>query len=134
LFEFDREVQCNTWGYPSEGAYYRDASSVDSLLAARIPIFGINAEDDPIAVNEGLPYEEVKQTPYAILCTTSLGGHLSWFEIGGHRWHARPASNFLNKMAFEVEDRSPSSSSANGSASGEANGSRFQAMRRRWHI
>jgi predicted alpha/beta-fold hydrolase len=48
LFEFDREVQCNTWGYPSEGAYYRDASSVDSLLAARIPIFGINAEDDPV--------------------------------------------------------------------------------------
>jgi predicted alpha/beta-fold hydrolase len=43
-----------------------------------------------IAVNEGLPYEEVKQTPYAVLCTTSLGGHLSWFEIGGHRWHAWP--------------------------------------------
>lgn len=47
LHEFDREVQGPTWGYPTEGAYYRDASSSDSLLAARIPIFGINATDDP---------------------------------------------------------------------------------------
>jgi predicted alpha/beta-fold hydrolase len=29
------------------GAYYRDASSVDALLAVRIPLFAINAEDDP---------------------------------------------------------------------------------------
>ena len=37
-----------TWGYPTEGAYYRDASSVDSLLAVRIPLFAIHAEDDPV--------------------------------------------------------------------------------------
>jgi predicted alpha/beta-fold hydrolase len=49
LHEFDREVQGPTWGYPTEGAYYRDASSVDSLLASRIPIFAINAEDDPVS-------------------------------------------------------------------------------------
>lgn len=49
LHEFDREVQGPAWGYPTEGAYYRDASSVDSLLAARIPIFAINAEDDPVS-------------------------------------------------------------------------------------
>lgn len=39
LHEFDRYVQGPTWGYPTEGAYYRDASSVDSIHAARIPIF-----------------------------------------------------------------------------------------------
>ena len=48
LYEFDREVQGPTWGYPTENAYYRDASSVDSLLASKIPIFAINAEDDPV--------------------------------------------------------------------------------------
>ena len=51
LHEFDREVQGPTWGYPTEGAYYRDASSVDSLLAARIPIFSISAKDDPVSWN-----------------------------------------------------------------------------------
>jgi uncharacterized protein len=51
LHEFDRAVQVPTWGYPTEGAYYRDASSVDSLLASRIPIFAINAKDDPVNIS-----------------------------------------------------------------------------------
>ena len=49
LHEFDRVLQGPTWGYPTEGAYYRDASSSDSLLAVRIPLFAINAEDDPVS-------------------------------------------------------------------------------------
>ncbi|KAF1353581.1 Alpha/Beta hydrolase protein [Delphinella strobiligena] len=90
LHEFDREIQGPTWGYPTEGAYYRDASSVDSILNIRIPVFAINAEDDPIAVHEAIPYEEIKQNPYTVMCTTSMGGHLSWFEIGGSRWFSKP--------------------------------------------
>lgn len=48
LHEFDRYVQGPTWGYPTEGAYYRDASSVDSVMAIRIPFLVIHAEDDPV--------------------------------------------------------------------------------------
>ena len=43
-----RVVQGPTWGYPTEGAYYRDASSADSVFAVRIPLLAINAEDDPV--------------------------------------------------------------------------------------
>lgn len=43
-----RDVQGPTWGYPTEGAYYRDASCADSVLAVRIPLFAIHAEDDPV--------------------------------------------------------------------------------------
>ncbi len=92
LYEFDRYVQGPTWGYPTEGAYYRDASSSDSLLAIRIPFLALHARDDPIAVDEALPRIEIEQTPYGVLCTTSQGGHLSWFEIGGGRWFARVVS------------------------------------------
>jgi predicted alpha/beta-fold hydrolase len=48
LYEFDRHIQCPSWGYPTEGAYYRDAQSVDALCAVRVPFLGINAEDDPV--------------------------------------------------------------------------------------
>lgn len=48
LYEFDRAIQCPTWGYPTEGAYYRDAQSVDALTAVRVPFLAINAEDDPV--------------------------------------------------------------------------------------
>jgi uncharacterized protein len=95
LHEFDREVQGPLWGYPTEGAYYRDASSSDSLLAVRIPFLALHARDDPIAVDEALPRNEMEQNPYGVLCTTSLGGHLSWFEIGGGRWFARVVSSPL---------------------------------------
>ena len=97
-----------TWGYPTENAYYRDASSSDAVLAIRIPFLAISALDDPvrtdtlvlrfpqltfclqIAVYDAIPFQEFTQNPYTVLVTTSLGGHISWFEIGGGRWHARP--------------------------------------------
>jgi predicted alpha/beta-fold hydrolase len=44
-----RVVQAPTWGYPTQGAYYRDAASVDAVLAIRIPFLAINAEDDPVS-------------------------------------------------------------------------------------
>ena len=103
LHEFDRAVQGPTWGYPTEGAYYRDASSCDSLLAIRIPYLAIHAEDDPIALREAIPFEEFTQNPMTVLLTTSLGGHLSWFETGGGRWFAKPIFNFLMRMAHEID-------------------------------
>jgi predicted alpha/beta-fold hydrolase len=103
LHEFDRYVQCPTWGYPTEGAYYRDSQSVDALLAVRIPFLGINAEDDPISSKAGLPYGEVRQNPHALLCTTSWGGHLGSFQLGGGRWFAVAATAFLEKMEESVD-------------------------------
>lgn len=76
---------------------------IPNRLNVRIPLFAINAEDDPVAPLEALPFEEIKLNPYAVLCTTSMGGHLSWFESGGGRWFVKPASNFLRKMAEEVD-------------------------------
>lgn len=103
LHEFDRAVQCPSWGYPTEQAYYRDASSTDSVLAVRIPLLAISAQDDPIVPDEGIPRQEFLQTPYGVLCTTSLGGHLSWFELGGGRWMARATTAFFQAMAHQVD-------------------------------
>lgn len=43
-----------------------------------------------IALKEALPLQEVSQTPFVVLCMTSLGGHLSWFESDGERWFTKP--------------------------------------------
>ncbi|KAF2432224.1 AB-hydrolase YheT [Tothia fuscella] len=103
LHEFDRYVQCPTWGWPTEGAYYRDASSIDAIYDIRIPVLAIHAEDDPIACDAAAPYVEVQQNENVVLCSTTLGGHLSWFEIGGERWFSRVAEGFLRKMTTEVD-------------------------------
>ncbi|KOS19685.1 putative esterase [Escovopsis weberi] len=103
LCEFDRATQCPLWGYPSEEAYYRDASSTDAVLNIKIPFMALSATDDPIALKQGLPVQEIQQNPNTILVTTSLGGHLCWFEYGGTRWHTRPICNFFNYFANNVD-------------------------------
>ncbi|KAL2021496.1 hypothetical protein VTK56DRAFT_7129 [Thermocarpiscus australiensis] len=133
LYEFDREVQTVTWGYPTENAYYRDASSADAVLAIRIPFLAISALDDPIAVSEAIPFQEFKQNPCTVLCTTSLGGHLSWFEIGGGRWHARPICNFLKYMVAEI-NLDTINPSINGKAPEAQFRTHFDPMRRKLQI
>ncbi|KAF5006831.1 hypothetical protein FDECE_6811 [Fusarium decemcellulare] len=103
LNEFDRLIQCPIWGYPTEYAYYRDASSTDAILSIKIPFLAVNSTDDPIAVKEAIPFEEFQQNPNTILLTTSLGGHLCWFEMGGGRWFPKPVANFLNFLAFNTD-------------------------------
>ncbi|KAF2179110.1 medium-chain fatty acid ethyl ester synthase/esterase 1 [Zopfia rhizophila CBS 207.26] len=103
LYEIDRHIQAPTWGYPTEGAYYRDAQSTDAILAIKIPFLGINAEDDPISSIEAIPYEEFRKNPYAVLCTTNWGGHLSWFQYGGKRWFATAVAAFLMKLQIDVD-------------------------------
>ncbi|KAH7058940.1 hydrolase, alpha/beta fold family [Macrophomina phaseolina] len=137
LYEFDRAVQCGSWGYPTENAYYRDASSCDSMLAIKIPFLAINAEDDPISVKEAIPFDEFKQNPYAVLCSTSLGGHLSWFQSNGDRWFAKAAVAFLKKMAddadFDATEKA-NTRNANGVAERRDRAFVFEPMRRKLHI
>lgn len=94
---------------------------------------------------------EVQQTPYAILCVTSMGGHLSWFEGNGGRWHARPvrtssisymrrntdskqAANFLNRMAFEVDIESPATAGRKEKSKPDAEKTTFEPVRRKWQL
>ncbi|KAM0287402.1 hypothetical protein ACHAQH_000352 [Verticillium albo-atrum] len=131
IYEFDREVQCASWGYPTEDAYYRDASSSDAVLAIKIPFLALHSTDDPIAVEDAIPYQEFKANPYTVLCTTSLGGHLCWFEMGGGRWHSKPVSNFLNRMAFDIDLENVNHELASGS---EVKQPRFLPMVRKMDI
>lgn len=70
------------------------------MLSIRVPTFVIHAKDDPIAVAEAVPYEEIKQNPYVVLCMSSGGGHLFWFELGGGRWHAKPVSYVTDALSI----------------------------------
>lgn len=49
-----------------------------------------NTEPPQVAPREAQPLEEVKQNPFTVLVSTSMGGHLSWFESDGGRWFVKP--------------------------------------------
>jgi hypothetical protein len=56
-----------------------------------------------ISSKAALPFEEFKQNPYTLLCTTNWGGHLGSFQLGGGRWFATAAAAFLAKVHEEVD-------------------------------
>jgi hypothetical protein len=77
------------------------------MMGIRIPFLGIHALDDPVVCEEALPKMEVQATPYGVLCTTDLGGHLGWFELGGGRWFAKAVSfnqgGFVARSLTEID-------------------------------
>jgi hypothetical protein len=148
LYEWDRYVQCPSWGYPTEHAYYRDASSVDAALNIRIPVLALHARDDPIISDLAVPYDGFKLTPYVVLCTTTSGGHIGWFELGGDRWYTKTVSaairghgppnsvqiaGFLQKINSETEGPL-AVKSANGHKKDADTKSTFDTIGRRMQI
>jgi uncharacterized protein len=98
LHEFDRAVQCVAWDYADEVAYYRDVSTTQSISKIRVPFLAINAMDDPIAVSEAIPWKEFFESSFGVLCTTSTGGHIGWFQADGKRWFPKVAYNVFQRM------------------------------------
>lgn len=81
-----------------------------------------------------IPYQEFKANPYTVCLTTSLGGHLAFFEVGGGRWHAKPVSNFLRHMATKVDLDAINHRINGGTVIKPQYGANFDPMRRKMHI
>jgi len=108
---------------------------VDTLLQVKIPLLAISAQDDPIVDNAAIPYEEFESNPYAILCATSMGGHLGWFQLGGTRWFAQAAAAFLRKFDSDIDTVATASinTARNQNDVPVGDGPQFDPLRRRLH-
>lgn len=79
--EFDDRLTKVAFKYETVDHYYEDASSLRKLERVRVPLLCLNARDDPISVHTALPTaEQVEANPNVILCVTSAGGHLAFYE------------------------------------------------------
>lgn len=58
LSEFDDIITSALYGFKDSKDYYNQISSARVLHNLRIPLLGINSEDDPILGRDNLPYEE----------------------------------------------------------------------------
>ncbi|EWC44576.1 hypothetical protein DRE_06657 [Drechslerella stenobrocha 248] len=99
LFDYDHNCTAKAFGFRTGGEYYRAATSVDKLMEVKVPTLIINAEEDPISRQEAFPRNEAEANPYLCFVTTSIGGHIGWFEWGGKRWFPKPILGFLDRMA-----------------------------------
>jgi len=104
--DFDEQVTRRVFKYRTVHEYYRMASSSQRILDIKRPFLCLNALDDPVAVAECLPVDEIRENPFGLLATTSRGGHLGWFEgfWSQERWCTRPLAEFCLAM-FEADSR-----------------------------
>ncbi|KAI5329305.1 PREDICTED: embryogenesis-associated [Prunus dulcis] len=76
--EFDDGLTRVSFGFKSVDDYYSNSSSSSSIKDVCIPLLCIQAGNDPIAPNRGIPREDIKDNPNCMLIVTPKGGHLGW--------------------------------------------------------
>jgi len=96
---------------PSVNDFYTWASCVNEIHNVRVPLLCLNADDDPIVVENELPYEEVRKANetgdgeggWVAMVVTRGGGHLGWFTgEAKRRWISTPIAEWLRSLAEEV--------------------------------
>lgn len=98
LKDFDDNFTSKLFGFNCADEYYRHASPIQRLLKVRVPLIIVNSIDDPIIGYRTLPFNEVKLNPFTSLVTTTIGGHLGWFDYQGKRWYADPISKLFKEL------------------------------------
>ena len=98
LRDFDDAFTSRLFGFNGANDYYRLASPVQRLHKVRVPLIILSSKDDPITGYRTLPHDEVKQNPYTLLITTTVGGHLGWFTLTGKRWYADPMAKLMKQL------------------------------------
>lgn len=81
--EFDDGLTRVSFGFKSVDDYYLNSSSKYSIEHVRVPLFCIQAENDPFAPTRGIPREEIMENPHCLLIVTPQGGHLGWVAGDG---------------------------------------------------
>lgn len=99
LKDFDDNFTSKLFGFNCASEYYRHASPDQRLLNVRVPTLIVSSEDDPVVGSSSLPHSEVKLNPYTFMVTTSIGGHLGWFNLQHRRWYPDPISQVFAELA-----------------------------------
>lgn len=76
--DYDNALTRVSFGFNSVDEYYSKSSSSKFIKDVKIPLLCIQAANDPIAPDRGIPREDIKQNPNCLLIVTPKGGHLGW--------------------------------------------------------
>ncbi|XP_013600197.1 PREDICTED: embryogenesis-associated protein EMB8 isoform X1 [Brassica oleracea var. oleracea] len=83
--DFDEGLTRVSFGFKTVDEYYSKSSSSKAIKHVRIPLLCIQAANDPIAPDRGIPRKDIKcqANPNCMLIVTPRGGHLGW--VAGER-------------------------------------------------
>lgn len=80
FIDFDAKVTAPTFGFDSAHDYYDFASAVNYIENTNIPLYFIQAQDDPFLAEISYPIELAKEHEQVHLEITPYGGHVGFIE------------------------------------------------------
>lgn len=98
LRDFDDNFTSRLFGFNCADEYYFHASPNQRLSKIRVPTVLLNSKDDPISSYNSISKTSIKLNPYVMLVSTTIGGHIGWFDITGHRWNSRPTAQLFKEL------------------------------------
>jgi predicted alpha/beta-fold hydrolase len=106
--DFDRHFTCKLLGFESPKEYYQAHSCANYVTSTSVPLFLLNAIDDPLVMADNIPFDAPNENENIILVTTQHGGHLGWCEgflfPSLVHWHDRVALDVINAMLCLKKD------------------------------
>uniref|UniRef100_A0A0D6R189 AB hydrolase-1 domain-containing protein n=1 Tax=Araucaria cunninghamii TaxID=56994 RepID=A0A0D6R189_ARACU len=98
--DFDNFFTCRVGKFETVDTYYRRCSCVHFLSNVSVPLFCVNALDDPVCTKEAIPWDECRVNKNVVLATTLHGGHLAYFEglTADSVWWVRATKEFLSVL------------------------------------
>jgi predicted alpha/beta-fold hydrolase len=100
--DFDDGLTRVSFGFKSVDEYYSKSSSSKAIKHVRIPLLCIQAANDPIAPERGIPRDDIKANPNCVLIVTPRGGHLGWVAgeeaPNGAPWTDQVVMEFLQHV------------------------------------
>lgn len=114
--DFDEGLTRVSFGFKSVDDYYSKSSSSDSIKYVSRPLLCIQAANDPIAIAQGIPRDDIKENPNCLLIVTPKGGHLGWVAGDeapfGAPWTDTVVMEFLQHLESGKIDNSESHSAS----------------------
>ncbi|XP_063220007.1 phospholipase ABHD3 isoform X2 [Bacillus rossius redtenbacheri] len=78
--EFDSKFTVKQFGFKDVQDYYQHATLHTKLHLIHVPLFCLNAADDPFQPIEAIPIEEANLSENVAIMVTARGGHIGFLE------------------------------------------------------
>ena len=94
-------------GYKTVREYYDDVSCVHHLHNITIPVFCLQALDDPVVTRDVIPYDDIVRNPNMLLAVTRTGGHVGWYTGNRtpQRWYPQPVLEVIDFLHNQKGNR-----------------------------
>ena len=75
IWDFDNHTRSRIWGYPGSVELYRHTSCEFVIKNIKRPFLIIGCRDDPISLEEDIPFSEILNNPNGLLALSTFGAH-----------------------------------------------------------